>query len=79
MKKQLTREELQELVKEKVESMIEELFKDLHQLTKIESGDIDCGQQQQLEELTEKITENKLQLIELATDKMWRNKLQDEI
>ena len=78
MKPQFTREELKEQVQEKVETMMDELFKDLHQLTKIESGDIDPGQQQQLNELTVKITENKLELIELVTDKMWRNKLQDE-
>lgn len=79
MNGKITKEELKELVQKQVETMMDKLFEQLHQLTKIEAGDMSFPQYERLGKIIKKVVKVKLQLVEFATDKLWQNKLDSQM
>ena len=67
MKGKLAREEIKEIVEEKIAL----LLKDIHQVTGIIAGDMSPAQTEALEEIKSK-------LVDLITDKFVRNQIDDE-
>lgn len=66
MKKILTEDQLQIVVKKQTEKAIDKLFRKIHKQAQTESGDIDPMQMVELENISE-------QLIKLVVEQVWQN------